>query len=476
MTTLSDRPDTDQPLNLAEDPQRMPRLRDYLATDRGTPPPFFFEETPESQDAPHEPVPVSRFTSKEWHAREVEKMWRRTWQMACRENDIPLVGDQLVYDIAGISVVVVRGEERIRAFRNFCRHRGNMLVTDRAHAPDLTCSFHGWSWKLDGSLRKLPCRWDMPGTEDSELGLNEVRTEIWQGLVFINLDSSAGPLTDFLGPELKTQLERWPHEHYWKAGHVAKVMPCNWKVALEAFMEGYHLLKVHPQLAEHAGDCNAQYDHYGPHARFLTAVGVPSPHLGGGIPDADVVHAMLSDAFAMLRDQMPEGAAMPEMPTLPEGMSARDFLSDFLRSMYKDRSGIDLAGVSDTEVLDAIDYFIFPNFIFWGGFSIPLYYRFRPNGNDPDSCIFEMFIVAQMPAELPLPPDAPMRTMGVDEAFSDAAELAAIGPLIDQDAVNLVKIQRGLHSSESGEIHYLRYQERTLQNFHAHLGAIVDGA
>lgn len=293
------------------------------------------------------------------------------------------------------------------------------------------------------------------------------------GLVFINLDQNCGPLADFLGPDITSQLETWPHHHYWKAGHVAKVFPCNWKVNLEAFCEAYHLFKVHPQMIEHVGDCNAQYDPYGLHTRFVTAVGVPSPHMGDGIPEQDVAGAMLADAFAMLRDQLPEGASLPEPPPLPPGMSARDFLSDFMRSAYKDRSGIDLSHVSDTEVLDAIHYFIFPNFIFWGGYSIPLYYRFRPNGHDPNSSIFEIILVAQIPEDQRLPPDAPLRMLREDECFADAAELGGVGWLVDQDAENLTKIQRGLHSSASGQINFTRYQERNLQKFHANLEAIV---
>lgn len=107
-------------------------------------------------------VPVERYTSRAFHDLEVEKVWKRVWQMACHEDDIPDVGDYHVYEIAHLSFLVVRtGPDDIKAYHNACLHRGKLLREESGKwAKELRCSFHGWSWNLDGSLREIPCRWD----------------------------------------------------------------------------------------------------------------------------------------------------------------------------------------------------------------------------------------------------------------------------------------------------------------------------
>ncbi len=108
-------------------------------------------------------VPIERYVSPEFHALEVDKVWRRVWQMACREEEIPEVGDRVVYDIADHSVVVVRSAPgEVRAFHNVCLHRGRQIVEHDGRGERLRCPFHGWAWNLDGSLAQVPCRWDFP--------------------------------------------------------------------------------------------------------------------------------------------------------------------------------------------------------------------------------------------------------------------------------------------------------------------------
>ena len=107
-------------------------------------------------------VPVEQFTSRAFHDLEVERVWNRVWQMACHEDDIPDVGDSLVYDIAHLSFLVVRtGPDSFKAYSNACLHRGRKLM--EAHgtrASEMRCPFHGWTWHLDGKLKEIPCEWD----------------------------------------------------------------------------------------------------------------------------------------------------------------------------------------------------------------------------------------------------------------------------------------------------------------------------
>ena len=134
-----------------------------LASGDAVPPPEVYLE-----DSPMEPgvtkVKTDRFYSKEAHDLEVERLWKRVWQMACHEDDIPNVGDTHVYDIAGLSFIIVRtAADKVKAFPNACMHRGRALCDDhRKGLRVIRCPFHGWSWSLEGDLKEVPCEWDFP--------------------------------------------------------------------------------------------------------------------------------------------------------------------------------------------------------------------------------------------------------------------------------------------------------------------------
>ncbi len=114
--------------------------------------------------------------------------------------------------------------------------------------------------------------------ERDDYRLPEVKTGTWGGFVFVNLDRGAAPLAEFLG-ELPEHFEPWPLEKRYTEAHVVKVLPCNWKVAQEAFMEAYHVVATHPQLLPGIGDSNTQYDAWDNFSRALTPQMTPSPHM-----------------------------------------------------------------------------------------------------------------------------------------------------------------------------------------------------
>ena len=106
-------------------------------------------------------IAPSRYFDRDFHQREVEHMWGRVWQMACREEQIPEVGDSVLYEIADWSLIVVRtAPDKISAFHNSCLHRGTQLRTRSGHIDSFRCPYHGFSWNLDGSLREIPSAWD----------------------------------------------------------------------------------------------------------------------------------------------------------------------------------------------------------------------------------------------------------------------------------------------------------------------------
>ena len=107
-----------------------------------------------------------------------------------------------------------------------------------------------------------PCDWDFPHTKDKDFSLPEVKLGRWGGFVFINMDDDCEPLEDYLGV-LPAQFESWPLEDRFMSANVRRYLPCNWKVAQEAFIESYHVVETHSQATPMTGDANTQYDVWG---------------------------------------------------------------------------------------------------------------------------------------------------------------------------------------------------------------------
>jgi nitrite reductase/ring-hydroxylating ferredoxin subunit len=117
-----------------------PSVQEVLATDRYEVPAVLREACEPSLG--DEDLAIDAYTSPEHHRREVEKVWRRAWQVACREEDLPRVGDRVVYDVGDDSLVVVRAAaDRIRAFHNACLHRGTRLCDAAGSGGALRCPF-----------------------------------------------------------------------------------------------------------------------------------------------------------------------------------------------------------------------------------------------------------------------------------------------------------------------------------------------
>lgn len=94
-------------------------------------------------------IPAENYTSRDFAQLEAEHLWPRTWQMACREEEVPTVGSFHTYDILGDSIIVVRtAPEEIKAFHNVCPHRGRRITQGCGKTARLHCRFHGWQWDL----------------------------------------------------------------------------------------------------------------------------------------------------------------------------------------------------------------------------------------------------------------------------------------------------------------------------------------
>lgn len=402
----------------------------------------------------------SNYTSREFHEKEVKHVWSKVWQFACREEDIPEVGDHLTYDICDLSFIVVRSSaDTIKAFYNSCLHRGRKLITERGNKEKFRCPYHAWTWDLEGSIKFVPCKSDFAHASDEEFQLPEAKVERWQGFVFINPDINAGPLSDFL-QVLPQHLDSYDLDRCFKALHIHKVVACNWKAALEAFMESYHVIATHPQLLTFMGDANAQYDILSDHvSRSITSNARHSPHISPP-PEQQVMEDTLRESGRVLSEN--------EL-LLPPGTTARKYLADMNREIFGKEFKRDFTNATDSELLDAILYWLFPNIEIWGGFLANIVYRARPNGNDPDSCIFEIMILQRVPEGEPVPKAVQPHFLSIDQRFGEAEELGVLGKVFDQDLDNLPDVQRGLkiaqHNGAKGLI-LGNYQESRILQLH----------
>ena len=161
-----------------------------------------------------------------------------------------------------------------------------------------------------------------------------------------------------------------------------------------------------------------------------------------------------------------EGEPIPE---IPDGMTVRAFRAAGMRQALRPVAGSRVDELCDAELVDSIDYTLFPNFHPWGAFN-QIVYRFRPNGNDHRSAIMECIMLA--PFEGERPPPATLRWLAEDESWSTA--VGFLGKVFDQDFFNMPKVQQGLESSYKPGVTLASYQESKVRWLHHRLGEFIE--
>jgi nitrite reductase/ring-hydroxylating ferredoxin subunit len=438
-----------------------------FARDRIAPPPPIFATRYEFLG--DEDIPANRYTDGAFFQQEMDGMWSRVWQWACREEHVPDVGDTYVYNIGVYSVIVVRSaQDTIEAFRNSCTHRGTRILAGEGtgYSPAFTCPFHGWSWELNGSIRNIPGRWDFPHVCEERHNLVRVQCERWGGFVFINLDENAQPLATQLDV-LPKHFSHFPLDRRRIRLHVQKKLPANWKAAQEAFMEAYHNFETH----DSPNGGNTQYDIFGPHVtRFIHNIGSYSPDSLEDYPGdkwrrpplTEEEQLMMLSVFGVERD------------AVPEGETARTIAASDLRESQGESWGVDLSQVSDCLMLDSIEYHLFPNMFMFPGVNVPMVYRFRPNGEDVDSCLFDLLIMEPL-ADGEVHPEPPEPIMlEIEQSYTEVEELAWLGSVYDEDTGNLMLQQQGLKATGKAGITLGNYQEARIRRLHKTLDEYLE--
>lgn len=432
---------------------------------------------PEALEAPVM-VPVEAYVCPDYARAEQERLWRKTWLQACRLEEIPEPGDFITYEIGVDSIIVVRVDETtIRAHHNVCIHRGRRLVDTpvgeknaRGNRSSFVCGFHGWTYDREGKCTWIDEPEDWKGRLTPErTTLRPVKAETWGGWVWINMDPDAAPLRDYLEPaasmldpfELHNMRPRW---RKWI------VFDCNWKVAMEAFSEIYHVNTTHPeftQFGEFRGWARAQGLH--------SNIGYDAPRgmdenqqaklrLGSGDPRLSTAEMQLYTWREVNTNttQTLVDAAVRLKDELPEGTPAGEVLAHWLSSARADdaKRGVHWPVVDPAHVgASGTAWQIFPNFQIGHAVNNMLCYAARPYGGDPDKCVFEVAVYELYPQGEA--PDAPWTYCPADDP--------RWGSVLPQDFSNMAAVQQGMKSMGFPGTMPNPYRERSIANLHRNL-------
>jgi nitrite reductase/ring-hydroxylating ferredoxin subunit len=397
-------------------------------------------------------IPVEAYISEEYLRAERDKMWRKVWLQAGRLEDIPEVGSYITYDILDDSVLIVRtAPDTVKAYHNVCTHRGRRLVDTpaggrNAHGKRLSfvCGFHAWNFNLEGKCTYAMQKEDWQGAlTDERTRLGKVSVDTWGGWVWINLDPNCGSLRDYLEPaasmlepfELQNMRPRW---RYWT------IFDCNWKVALEAFDETYHVPGTHPEFMAFGnfvgwGRPQGRHSHIGYDTGKGPQENASKLRLGAGDPRVSTaqmqkytwegVNTNTTQTLVDVAQTLPD--------VLPEGTPAGEVLKYWLDTAraIDERRGVVWPTVDPGHVArSGTAWQIFPNQQIGHAVNNMLCYQARPYGYNPDKCYFEVAVYEIYPQG---------KAPETEWAYAEPKDFPYV---LKQDFSNMAAVQQGMKS------------------------------
>ncbi len=389
------------------------------------------------------PLAYEYFLDAKYVPEEIEKIWKKHWQVACREEDIPNVGDRVSYEVGPLSFLVVRSDENtFKAFWNSCRHRARRLCGDTPESGDvIQCPFHAWSYGLDGKLIWVPREEEFPNVQTNLVGLRPVQCDTWGGNVFINPDLSAPSLKEALGV-LPDHFKDCPLEERYTAVRIKKKVRINWKSGMEAFLEGYHVLTTHPSGMPMFGSTYTQTDCWDDGVSAVSRLITPALVPDGWVKD-EVTPRLALELFCNTY----------QLPAPPAGRGdtvadARQYAGGVIAEKYKEASGRDYSDRSISYLVDMHQWYSFPAFYPWWGEGLSWWYNFTPLGESPDECIMEIRLLLPKPLEGPAPALPDTVWVDFDEQGRDYPEAGHPGFLMDEDMDNMEEVHRGMKATD----------------------------
>jgi nitrite reductase/ring-hydroxylating ferredoxin subunit len=423
-----------------------------------------------------ERIPTRRYYDEEFYRLENERLWPHVWQMACRLEQIQNVGDWVEYSNLDRSVIVVRTRDGVKAYHNACRHRGVPFANEGGHGNCKTtgfiCPFHGWRWNMDGDNTFVYGRhmFSEDQLDQADLALRSCRVELWGGCAFINFDNDAPSFRECIGP-VADRIEAHGMSDLRAEWWYATVLPANWKIAMEAFMEGYHVMRTHPQLQQAAPMLyNSMY------GMDTGGIGVPiNPNLDiPGNIKAQIKHlGLLSEGMSGMvhakEYEIAEQLTDCELPEDPQQAIMMWFgilnhqIGEQLRARGENVPDLNAVAVSDP--INAVE-FIFPHYFLLPMFSSMSSYRIRPLG--PESCLFELWSLTHYPkGEEPEPPMEPTMLPYDSDQFP---------PIPRQDYANIPIQQKGVHAEGFEFMRLSRDIEGMISNYNRIIDGYLKGA
>ncbi|WP_372780781.1 SRPBCC family protein [Litorivivens sp.] len=424
-------------------------------------------------------IPVEAYLSEDYARAERDKLWRKVWLQAGRVEEIPNIGDYLTYEILDDSVIIIRtATDTIQAYHNACPHRGRRLIdvkkgtrNAKGTRNQFICGFHGWRFNLEGENTHIPHKEDWQGALSKECtSLSSVNLDTWGGWLWVNLNPDCEPLADFLKP-VPQMLEPYQLHNMRYRWRKWGVFNCNWKVAMEAFNETYHVQTTHPEFNQYG-----QFRGWAKVQGIHSNIGYERPkdmdanqsgklRIGTEndprIATAEMQKYTWEKANTNTTETLVK-AAERLVEELPEGTPPTEVLQHWLASARADdeKRGVIWPTVDPAHASEAgTAWQIFPNFQIGHAVNNMLCYSARPYGYDPDKCIFEAAVYELFPqGEEPT----------TEWEFCPPTEEAWCY-VLSQDFSNMEAVQQGMKSVGFTGPKPNPYMERATVNLHHNL-------
>lgn len=373
------------------------------------------------------PVPVDSYRNQEFYEQEREKVFRRSWLMLGRIEEIPNPRDYVLKDVEVLSASLIVSRQMdgsVRTFHNVCPHRGNqILIAPKGSAGKFSCPYHKWTFTSAGDLLAIPDESSFFNVDKAKCGLKEVHTQLWEGWIFVNLSEEPEiSLEGFLGP-LGDYLTGLPYLNTDHQIVISTTLECNWKVAADAFSEAYHIPAIHARtIGETFSSNDNPFAHVldakilGPH-RSVSLYGNPSH-----VPGKDHVVERLSTSGSDIGSVIATGSAK----------SMREFLGH--RAVNPTRSAdwaMDINHIFPNSQIDTGP----------GGFWIQQYWPLSYN-----RCRYE--------GRFHIP-----RAENAEQRFQQELFVARVVEVWLEDLSNVARVQKGL---ESGAFSTMQLQDNEL--------------
>jgi phenylpropionate dioxygenase-like ring-hydroxylating dioxygenase large terminal subunit len=419
------------------------------------------------------------YTSDDFVKLEWDRIWRKSWLFAGLESDLAKPGAYFLYELGRESIVVTRNEEgRISAFFNVCQHRGNRIFsTERGTVRQISCPYHGWTYDLNGKLKRVPdVERFRQGVPSDQRSLKPVVVETWAGLVWINMNPDAAPLDTFLGV-IKENLAPYHIENMVLVKHQTVTIDANWKTAKDNFLEQYHVDFIHPQHASFVDCCNSENELW------------PFGHSG------TMVEGCVTNSRYPIPEEVPDilKARLQGVGLDPEDFRGR--VSEIRKAVQKQKRvvgkelGYDYSEFTDDQVSDVWQYDFFPNLFMTIHPEELWIYGPRPHASDPNKCFFDKWTL-QIPAEVACDKERGL-FLGADPTLMRPAVAKRPGHeiftqedvnagrhsmtiTVDQDIFHLPHMQAGMHS-QGFDYAWLNEDEARVQHFHDWLDVWMSG-